>query len=54
MAKDEDLDIVVPGIRRASHEGDQPAQEQVDEGEEHGVEPPFGRRPDPTKRCSLG
>jgi hypothetical protein len=36
MAKDEDLDIVVPSIRRASHKGDQPAEEQVDEGEEHG------------------
>jgi hypothetical protein len=36
MVKHEDLDIVVPTIGRASHEGDQPAEDQVDEGEERG------------------
>ena len=49
VAKDEDLDIVVSGIGSASHEGDQPAQEQVGEGEEHGSSLLSRRRPDPTK-----
>jgi hypothetical protein len=53
MAKDEDLDIVVPSIRRASRKGDQPAQEQVDEGEEHGSSLP-SERPDPAKALLTG
>jgi hypothetical protein len=48
MAKDEDLDIAAPSPRRASHKGDQPAQEQVDEGEKHGSSL-LSERPDPTK-----
>jgi hypothetical protein len=53
MAKDEDLDIVAPSIRRASHKGDQPAQEQVDEGEKHGSSL-LSERPDPTKALLTG
>jgi len=53
MAKDEDLDIVVPSIGRASHEGDQPAEEQVDEGQEHGSSL-LSERPDPTKALLTG
>jgi hypothetical protein len=48
VAKDEDLDIVVPGIVGASRKGDQAAQAQVDEGEEHGSSL-LSERPDPTK-----
>jgi hypothetical protein len=36
MAKDENLDVVVPAVRRAGRKDDQAAQEQVDEREEHG------------------
>ena len=36
MAKDENLDVVVPAVRRAGRKDDQAAQEQVDESEEHG------------------
>ncbi len=36
MAKNEDLDIVVPSIGGAFHKGDQPAEEQVEEGQEQG------------------
>jgi hypothetical protein len=53
MAKDEDLDIVVSSIQRASRKGDQPAQEQVDEGEEHGSSLP-SERPDPTEALLTG
>ena len=53
MAKDENLDIVVPSIRRASHKGDQPAQEEVDEGEEHGSGL-LSERLDPTKALLTG
>jgi len=52
MAKDEDLDIVVPSIGRASHEGDQPAEEQVDEGQEHGSSL-LRKGPILQRRCSL-
>jgi hypothetical protein len=52
MAKDEDLDIVVPSIGSASHEGDQAAEEQIDEGEEHG--PSLLRKgPILQRRCTL-
>jgi Protein of unknown function (DUF664) len=52
MAKDEDLDIVVPGIGGASHEGDQAAEEQIDEGEEHGSSL-LWKGPILQRRCSL-
>jgi hypothetical protein len=36
MAKDENLDVVLPTVRGAGRKDDQTAQEQVDECEEHG------------------
>jgi hypothetical protein len=36
MTKDQNLDVVVPILGRAGRERDQPAQQQVEDGEEHG------------------
>jgi hypothetical protein len=36
MTKDENLDVVLPTVRRAGRKDDQTAQEQIDEREEHG------------------
>jgi hypothetical protein len=53
VAKDEDLDIVVASIGRASQEGDQPTEEQVDDGEEHGSSLLSDEGPIVQRRCSL-
>jgi hypothetical protein len=37
MTKDQDLEIVVPILGRAACECDQPAQQQVEDSEEHGT-----------------
>jgi hypothetical protein len=52
MAKDENLDVVLPAVRRTCRKDDQTAQEQVDEAKSMD-ESPSDRRPDPTNVLAI-